>query len=158
MTHLYLFRLANICKVSRRTRAQAMTTSTVQRAFVPKTRGRRQRRRRSSSMKEEKMEVTTSLASGNPFEQSQSRFKSLKWFYIFSFSNLNRSILYLTPQMKSRMLVKMWRQYQKPHWSPPLTIWWQNTVRFVAIGPAGDPPWVKKKVKVRVYKSLQCYL
>ena len=66
-------------------------------------------------MKEEKMEVTTSLASGNPFEQSQSRFKSLKWFYIFSFSNLNRSILYLTPQMKSRMLVKMWRQYQKPH-------------------------------------------
>ena len=74
----YLFKLANIWRVSLRTRAHVMTTSTVQRALVPKTRGRRQRRRRRSSMKEEKMEVTTSFASGKPLEQSQSRFKSLK--------------------------------------------------------------------------------
>ena len=73
----HLFKLANIWRVSRRARAHVMTTSTVQRALVPKTRGRRQRRRRRSSMKEEKIEVTTSFASGKPFEQSQSRFKSL---------------------------------------------------------------------------------
>ena len=74
----YLFKLANIWRVSRRARAQVMTTSTVQRALVPRTRGRRQRRRMSSSMKEEKIEVITSFASGKPLEQSQSRFKSLE--------------------------------------------------------------------------------
>ena len=74
----HLFKLANIWRVSLRTRAHVMTTSTVQRALVPKTSGRRQSKRMSISMKEEKMEVTISFASGKPLEQSQSRFKSLE--------------------------------------------------------------------------------
>ena len=47
-------------------------------------------------MKEEKMEVTTSLASGNPFEQSQSRFKSLKWFFL-SLAILILIVKYVVP-------------------------------------------------------------
>ena len=79
----YLFKLANIWRISLSARAQVITTSTVQRALVPNTSGRRQSRKRRSSMKEEKIEVTTSFASGKPLEQSQSRFKSLENnFYI----------------------------------------------------------------------------
>ena len=73
----HLFKLANIWRSSRRTKAPVMTTSTVQRALVPNTRGRRQRRRRRSSMKEEKREVTISFGPGKPLEQSQSLFRSL---------------------------------------------------------------------------------
>ena len=67
----------------------------------------------SSSMKEEKMEVITSFASGKPLEQSQSRFKSLEMFLVCEFLGM-LTICYLTPHIKSRRLVRMCRQYQKP--------------------------------------------
>ena len=100
----HLFKLANIWRSSRRTKAPVMTTSTVHRALVPNTRGRRQRRRRRSSMKEEKREVTISFGPGKPLEQSQSLFKSLitaeSPFGAFRTS-------YLIPHVKSRRLVRM---------------------------------------------------
>ena len=49
-------------------------------------------------------------------------------------------ICYLTPHTKSSRLVRMCRQYQKPHWTAPPPIWWQNTVRLGAKGPSGAPP------------------